>query len=136
MLPTKIQTVADLTGDDKLRYEANIKAMNWILLGIPSNIYNLLMRVKMRKQCGIELKVQDYDDDYQGEVQSDILEDKLSIVIMLLARAITQYFLTPTNNRLRTSSNTRNQAFVQDDRVYIQGKSSGYAGNSSINAGN
>ncbi|GKC66426.1 hypothetical protein Tco_1099024 [Tanacetum coccineum] len=26
-------------GDDKLRYEADIKAMNWILLGIPNDIY-------------------------------------------------------------------------------------------------
>ncbi|GKC54719.1 retrovirus-related pol polyprotein from transposon TNT 1-94 [Tanacetum coccineum] len=34
--------------------------------------------------------------------------------MMLLARAITQKFSTPTNNRLRTSSNIRNQAVVQD----------------------
>ncbi|GJV28198.1 hypothetical protein Tco_1384646 [Tanacetum coccineum] len=37
---TKIQTVADLTGNDKLRYEADIDTMNWILLGIPNDIYN------------------------------------------------------------------------------------------------
>ncbi|GJT30273.1 hypothetical protein Tco_0910548 [Tanacetum coccineum] len=40
--------------------------------------------------------------------------------MMLLARAITQRYSTPTNNRLRTSSNTRNQAIVQADRVDIQ----------------
>ncbi|GJU68971.1 retrovirus-related pol polyprotein from transposon TNT 1-94 [Tanacetum coccineum] len=36
--------------------------------------------------------------------------------------AITQHYSTPTNNRLRTSSNTRNQAVIQDGRVDIQRK--------------
>ncbi|GJT36570.1 hypothetical protein Tco_0926989 [Tanacetum coccineum] len=36
--------------------------------------------------------VQDYDDDYQGEIQRDDLEDKLSTIMMLLARAITQHY--------------------------------------------
>ncbi|GKA56866.1 hypothetical protein Tco_0755938, partial [Tanacetum coccineum] len=52
--------------------------------------------------------------------------------MMLLARAITQHFSTPTNNRLRTSSNTRNQAYVQDGRVDIQGKISGTAAGNDI----
>ncbi|GJS85837.1 hypothetical protein Tco_0752378 [Tanacetum coccineum] len=58
--------------------------------------------------------VVDYEDEYQGELQGDSQEDKLTTAMMLLARAITQKFSTPTNNRLRTSSNTRNQAVVQD----------------------
>nr|GEV38022.1 hypothetical protein [Tanacetum cinerariifolium] len=52
--------------------------------------------------------VVDYYDEYQGELQGDSQEDKLTTVVMLLARAITQKFSTPTNNRLRISSNTRN----------------------------
>ncbi|GJS31629.1 hypothetical protein Tco_0492249 [Tanacetum coccineum] len=55
--------------------------------------------------------------------------------MMLLARAITQKFSTPTNNRLRTSSNTRNQAVVQDGRVDIQTKNACYGGNGNTNAG-
>ncbi|GJW68742.1 hypothetical protein Tco_0123166 [Tanacetum coccineum] len=55
--------------------------------------------------------------------------------MMLLARAITQKFSTPTNNRLRTSSNTRNQAVIQDGRVDIQTKNAGYGGNGNRNAG-
>ncbi|GJT89327.1 hypothetical protein Tco_1071044 [Tanacetum coccineum] len=51
--------------------------------------------------------VVDYEDEYQGELQGDSQEDKLTTTMMLLARAITQKFSTPTNNRLRTSSNTR-----------------------------
>ncbi|GJR93142.1 hypothetical protein Tco_0265316 [Tanacetum coccineum] len=55
--------------------------------------------------------------------------------MMLLAQAITQKFSTPTNNRLRTLSDTRNQAVIQDGRVDIQTKNTRYGGNSSRNAG-
>ncbi|GJR69863.1 hypothetical protein Tco_0015928 [Tanacetum coccineum] len=54
--------------------------------------------------------VLEHDDDYQREILAAEPEDTLSTAMMLLARAITQHFSTPTNNRLRTSSNTRNQA--------------------------
>ncbi|GJR03643.1 retrovirus-related pol polyprotein from transposon TNT 1-94 [Tanacetum coccineum] len=54
--------------------------------------------------------VADYENKYQGDSQ----EDKLTTAMMLLAREITQKFSTPTNNHLRTSSNTRNQAVIQD----------------------
>ncbi|GKC03965.1 hypothetical protein Tco_0995575 [Tanacetum coccineum] len=77
----------------------------------------------------------DNDDDYQGEIQGDAQEDKLSTAMMLLARAITQRYSTPTNNRLRTSSNTRIQVVIQDGRVDIQSKNVGYAGNGNRNAG-
>ncbi|GJV10073.1 hypothetical protein Tco_1351614 [Tanacetum coccineum] len=55
--------------------------------------------------------------------------------MMLLARSITQKFSTPTNNHLRTSSNTRNQGVIQDGRVDIQTKNAGYGGNGNRNAG-
>ncbi|GKA87423.1 hypothetical protein Tco_0809187 [Tanacetum coccineum] len=48
--------------------------------------------------------------------------------MMLLDRAIPQRFSNPTNNRLRTSSNTRNQAIVQADKVNIQSRNSGNDG--------
>nr|GEW29950.1 hypothetical protein [Tanacetum cinerariifolium] len=67
------------------------------------------------------------DDDYQGEIQGDAQEDKLKTAMMLLAGAITQQYSTSINNRLRASSNTRNQAMIQDGRVDIQSKNVGYA---------
>ncbi|GKC38750.1 hypothetical protein Tco_1051134 [Tanacetum coccineum] len=79
--------------------------------------------------------VVDYEEDYQGELQGDSQEDKLTTVMMLLARAITHKFSTPTNNRLHTSSNTRNQAVIQDGRVDIQTKNARYGGNGNRNAG-
>ncbi|GJS72921.1 hypothetical protein Tco_0705762, partial [Tanacetum coccineum] len=57
------------------------------------------------------------------------------LLIMKMTRAITQKFSTPTNNLLRTSSNTRNQAVIQDGRVDIQTKNIGYGGNGNMNAG-
>ncbi|GJS34049.1 hypothetical protein Tco_0532431, partial [Tanacetum coccineum] len=77
----------------------------------------------------------DYEDEYQGELQGDSQEDKLTTAMMLLARAITQKFSTPTNNRLCTSSNIRNQAVIQDGQVDIQTKNACYGGNGNKNAG-
>ncbi|GJX60620.1 integrase, catalytic region, zinc finger, CCHC-type containing protein [Tanacetum coccineum] len=55
-------------------------------------------------------------------------EDPLVSAMLLLAKAITQNFSNPTNNRLRASSNTRNQAIIQGDRVNIQSRNSGNTG--------
>nr|GEX86172.1 hypothetical protein [Tanacetum cinerariifolium] len=71
----------------------------------------------------------DYDDDdYQGDTFQNDPEDPLTFAMMLLAHAITQRYSTPTNNRLRSSSNIRNQAIVQSDRVNIQNKNAGNDG--------
>ncbi|GJV70595.1 retrovirus-related pol polyprotein from transposon TNT 1-94 [Tanacetum coccineum] len=55
--------------------------------------------------------------------------------MMLLAQEITQKFSTPTNNRLRTSSNTMNQAVIHAGRVDFQTKNAGYGRNGNKNAG-
>nr|GEY22462.1 hypothetical protein [Tanacetum cinerariifolium] len=60
--------------------------------------------------------VVDYDDDYQGDAIQNNSEDPLTSAMILLARAITQCFSNLTNNHLRTSSNTINQAIIQGDR--------------------
>ncbi|GJV60115.1 hypothetical protein Tco_1466215 [Tanacetum coccineum] len=72
--------------------------------------------------------VVDYDDGYQGDSFQNNYEDPLDSVVMLLAHAITQRFSNLTNNRLRTSSNTRNQAISQANRVNIQSRNSGNDG--------
>ncbi|GJY24948.1 retrovirus-related pol polyprotein from transposon TNT 1-94 [Tanacetum coccineum] len=68
--------------------------------------------------------VVDYEEDYQGKLQGDSQEDKLTTTMMLLARAITQKFSTPTNKRLRYDGNgnrnagrqNKNQAFNEGNR--------------------
>ncbi|GKA25212.1 retrovirus-related pol polyprotein from transposon TNT 1-94 [Tanacetum coccineum] len=69
--------------------------------------------------------VVDYEDEYHQDDVHTNSKDPLAFAMLLLARAITQKFSTPTNNRLRTSSNTRNQAIIQGDRVNIQRWNSG-----------
>ncbi|GJZ02309.1 putative RNA-directed DNA polymerase, partial [Tanacetum coccineum] len=51
--------------------------------------------------------VVDYDDEYQGELQGDSQEDKLTTAMILLARAISQKFSSPTNNHLRVKANVQ-----------------------------
>ncbi|GJY29268.1 integrase, catalytic region, zinc finger, CCHC-type containing protein, partial [Tanacetum coccineum] len=74
------------------------------------------------------MSVVDYEDEYQQDDVYTNSEDPLASAMLLLALAITQNFSTPTNNRLHTSSNTRNQAIIQGDRVNIQSRNSGNAG--------
>ncbi|GJZ43409.1 hypothetical protein Tco_0590664 [Tanacetum coccineum] len=68
--------------------------------------------------------VVDYDDDYQRDAVQNNSVDPLNFAMILLARAITQRFSNPINNHLCSSSNTRNQAIVQGDKVNIQSKKS------------
>ncbi|GJR22759.1 hypothetical protein Tco_0971286 [Tanacetum coccineum] len=72
--------------------------------------------------------VVDYDDEYQQDDVQTNSEDPLASAMLLLARAITQNFSNPTNNHLCTSSNTRNQAIIQGDRVNIQSRNPGNTG--------
>ncbi|GJS74581.1 hypothetical protein Tco_0707422, partial [Tanacetum coccineum] len=72
--------------------------------------------------------VVDYDEEYQQDDVHNHSEDPLASAMLLLAKAITQNFCNPTNNHLCASSNTRNQAIVQRDRVNIQSRNSGNIG--------
>nr|GEZ98746.1 hypothetical protein [Tanacetum cinerariifolium] len=74
--------------------------------------------------------------DFQAEAISDDPVKNLNTSMMMLARAISLQYLTPTNNRLRVSSNTRNQAYVQCDWIDVQCKNTRnvrYAGNAGRN---
>nr|GFC32858.1 hypothetical protein [Tanacetum cinerariifolium] len=69
--------------------------------------------------------VVDYDGEYQQDDIQTNSKDPFASAMLLLARAITQNLSNPKNNRLCTSSNTRNQAIIQGDRVNIQSRNSG-----------
>ncbi|GJU76906.1 retrovirus-related pol polyprotein from transposon TNT 1-94 [Tanacetum coccineum] len=72
--------------------------------------------------------VVDYDDEYQQDDVHNNSEDPLVSAMLLLTKAITQNLSNPINNHLRASSNTRNQAIIQGDRVNIQSRNSGNTG--------
>ncbi|GJS01829.1 hypothetical protein Tco_0318337 [Tanacetum coccineum] len=73
--------------------------------------------------------------DYQAKKDNDDPVENLKKAMMLLARAFTQQYSIPTNNRLGTSSNTRNQTYVQGGRIDVHGKSIGYARDTGRNVG-
>ncbi|GKB65221.1 retrovirus-related pol polyprotein from transposon TNT 1-94 [Tanacetum coccineum] len=77
--------------------------------------------------------VVDYDEEYEQDDVHNHSEDPLASAMLLLAKAITQNFSNPTNNHLRASSNTRNQAVVQGDKVNIQSRNSGFSQSESSN---
>ncbi|GJV09910.1 hypothetical protein Tco_1351451 [Tanacetum coccineum] len=77
--------------------------------------------------------------DFQADEDNDDPVENLNKAMMLLARSFTQQYCTPTNNRLKTSSSTHNQAYMQGGRIYIHGNGTGnvgYAGKNVRNAGN
>ncbi|GJS29319.1 hypothetical protein Tco_0489939 [Tanacetum coccineum] len=71
-----------------------------------SNVYNLQSHAKPSYSHSSQLyyvthpsSLIDYKEDYQGEIQGDAQEDNLTTAMMLVARAITQHYSTPTNNQ-------------------------------------
>ncbi|GJS42327.1 hypothetical protein Tco_0567370 [Tanacetum coccineum] len=64
-----------------------------------------------------------HDDVHQNQS-----EDPSNICNVVTCSSNYLKFSTLTNNRLRTSSNTRNQAIIQGDWMNIQSRNSGNAG--------
>ncbi|GJX51947.1 retrovirus-related pol polyprotein from transposon TNT 1-94 [Tanacetum coccineum] len=120
---TKDAKEEDLRGDDLKHYEAEIEAMNLILISIPNDIYNSVDACTTAKAIAKKLE-KTHDPLALGDTVQNNSDDPLTTAMILLARAITRNFSTLTNNRLRAYSNTRNQAIVQGDRVNIQSKNS------------
>nr|GEV44032.1 hypothetical protein [Tanacetum cinerariifolium] len=121
----------DLTGDPLKQYEADIEEMDLILISIPNDIYNYVDSCQTTREMWLRverLMQGNYDDEYQEETFQNDLEDSLTTAMMLLARSITQRYSTPTNNQLRSSSNIRNQAVLQADRVNIKSTNVGNNG--------
>ncbi|GJT81804.1 retrovirus-related pol polyprotein from transposon TNT 1-94 [Tanacetum coccineum] len=132
--PERPRVYFDLSPEYKERYNANIRATNILLQGLPKDIYSLFNHytdakdiwdnVKMLLE-GSELTKEDresqlYDDFKHFRLSStDNLIDNLTNTLALLTQSYKTY-LPQTNNQLRTSSNTRNQATVQDGRVVVQ----------------
>nr|GEX63214.1 hypothetical protein [Tanacetum cinerariifolium] len=131
-----MQREEDLRGDDLKHYEAEIEAMNLILISILNDIYNPGMlthtgsssRTSSQYYVTHPSLVVDCYDDYQGDTVQNNFDDLLTSAMSLLARTVTRNFSNPTNNCLHTSSNTKNQPIVQGDRVNIQSKYSGNDG--------
>ncbi|GJU02615.1 hypothetical protein Tco_1112953 [Tanacetum coccineum] len=73
----RMQEYADLTGEDKLRYEADVDAMNWILLAISNDMFNFMNACHILEQMwkrvqrlmqGIDLSLHERHSRLMNEV--------------------------------------------------------------------
>ncbi|GJQ98145.1 hypothetical protein Tco_0009284 [Tanacetum coccineum] len=148
--PEQDRVLADLSPKEKDRFKADIRVKNILLQGLPKDIYTLINHytdakdiwenVKMLQEgsdltkddlkLNRGLKESNYDKLYaylkQHEAHANenkmILERYNQHAIGPLALVSNSYktHLPQTNNQLRTSSNTRNQATVHNGMVVVQ----------------
>nr|GEX51150.1 hypothetical protein [Tanacetum cinerariifolium] len=96
--------VPELSAPEKLQYEADVKATNIIIQGVPADVYALVSCHRL-----IVLVFQKGDDPI----------DAINHMMHFLTTVVTSRYLT-TNNQLRNSSNPRQQATINDGRVTLQ----------------
>nr|GEV58265.1 retrovirus-related Pol polyprotein from transposon TNT 1-94 [Tanacetum cinerariifolium] len=115
--------------DPKIYNDLNMsKLLKDIYRALESSSHGFIFQNTSSYHVTHPTSVVNYNDEYQQDDIQTNSEDPLTSAMLLLARAITQKFSNPTNNHLRTSSDTRNQAVVQGDRVNIQSRNSSNAG--------
>ncbi|GJS30564.1 hypothetical protein Tco_0491184 [Tanacetum coccineum] len=138
------ENLKDLVGQEKLRYDSDIKAVNILLLGFLVDIYTLINhyqttkeiwdRIKelmegteMTKQECYALTVVQQPPTIQPNtgfvvptfLSTDDPIPSLNKAIIFLSSAYSSKY-PPINNQLRTSSNPRTQATIQNDQVTVQ----------------
>ncbi|GJW51977.1 hypothetical protein Tco_0093328 [Tanacetum coccineum] len=139
----RLKTYEELSDKEKLQADCDIKATNIVLQGLPSDVYALVNlhkiskeiwdRVKLLMQCTSlsrqEHACKPYDEfdkfsHVKGVEVPTFLPGDDPIACINKAMAFLSAVFTPrypsTNNQLRSSSNSRNQATIQDGRVTIQ----------------
>ncbi|GJT39960.1 hypothetical protein Tco_0939825 [Tanacetum coccineum] len=135
----KDQNEDDLTGDDLKQYKADIEAMSLILISIPNDIYNSMNSCQTAKDMWLRpewykyvtnvrlaknMKDESYDVlfDYLWQYEKVVIASRVKKAAKTHdPRALVAYTIC-------TSSNTRNQAVVQSDRVNIQSRNVGNGG--------
>nr|GEV49207.1 hypothetical protein [Tanacetum cinerariifolium] len=146
--PERPRVYSDLTPEEKDRYNADIRATNILLQGLPNDIYTLINHYTNAKDIWDNHKGESIHNYYvcfaklindmrnikmtmprlqlNSKLVNNMLPEWGRFVIANLTNTLAlltqsyKTFLPQTNNQLRTSSNARNQATVQDGRVVVQ----------------
>ncbi|GJW74582.1 hypothetical protein Tco_0133952 [Tanacetum coccineum] len=156
---TRTKKYGELSVAEKLQSDCDIKATNIVLQGFPLDVYAIVNHHKFSKEIwdrvklliqGTKLSLQEKECKLYGEfdkfsfVKGDDPVACLNKAIAFLSDIAASRFPS-TNNQLRTSSNPRNQATIQDVKVTVQqvqrrqGLSyvgTGYKGNATSSEGN
>ncbi|GJS94641.1 hypothetical protein Tco_0801609 [Tanacetum coccineum] len=161
---TKKKTYAELSATEKLQADCDLKATNIVLQSLPPDVYAIVNHHKVSTIVVLDLSkrfaqlINNMNVINMSirpvQVNTKFLnslppEWSKFMMDMKLERDLhtTNYdqLFPSTNNQLRTSSNPRNQATVQDDRVtvqQVQGRQgqvyagTGYKGNATSSGGN
>nr|GEZ26926.1 integrase, catalytic region, zinc finger, CCHC-type, peptidase aspartic, catalytic [Tanacetum cinerariifolium] len=120
--PERPRVYSDLTPEEKERYNADIRAINIILQGLPKDIYSLINHYTDAKDIWDNVKMLLEGSELTKEDRlspTENLIENLTNILSLLTQSYKTY-LPQTNNQLKTSSNPRNQATIQYGRVVVQ----------------
>ncbi|GKC61057.1 putative ribonuclease H-like domain-containing protein, partial [Tanacetum coccineum] len=109
----------ELSAAEKIQSECDMKATNIILQGLPVDIYSLVNHHRVAKDLWerVQLLMQGFDVPVFSS--GDDLIACLNKAMAFLTVVASLRFPT-TNNQLRTFSNPRNQATIQDGKVTVQ----------------
>ncbi|GKD60723.1 hypothetical protein Tco_1298232 [Tanacetum coccineum] len=112
--PEQDRVSPDLTPEEKERFKADIHATNILLQGLPKDIYTLINHYIDAKDIWDNVKML-----LEGLTPTDEFIEILTKTVSLLIQSYKTH-LPQTNNQLRTLSNTRNQATVQNGKIVVQ----------------
>ncbi|GJT93348.1 retrovirus-related pol polyprotein from transposon TNT 1-94 [Tanacetum coccineum] len=113
--PERPRTYEDLSDTEKKRYDADVRATNIVLQGLPKDIYKLINHNIEAKSIWDNVKMLPAGSELTKEDRESQLYDEFEWFKMLPGT-----FLRPTFNFEHLILNTRNQATIQDGRVVVQ----------------
>nr|GEU38351.1 hypothetical protein [Tanacetum cinerariifolium] len=131
---TMTKKYVELSATEKLQADCDMKVINIILQGLPAEIYSLFNHHKVAKDLWekVQLLLQVNQQTHLAEFpqidsglavhvfkQGDGPIGAINKMMSFLSTVFTSYFLS-TNNKLRNSSNPRQQATIHDGRVTVQ----------------
>nr|GEW21381.1 hypothetical protein [Tanacetum cinerariifolium] len=120
----KSKKYSELSATEAIQADCDVKATNIILQGLPPKVYALVSTNKVAKELwkiiqmlmqGTSLTKQERELFQKGDDPIDAINHMMSFLI-----AIVTSWYPPTNNQLKTSSNPRQQATINNGRVTIQ----------------
>nr|GEZ02615.1 hypothetical protein [Tanacetum cinerariifolium] len=116
---TKTKKYAELFTAEKIQADCDMKATNTILKGLPADIYSLVNHHRVAKDLWERVQLL-----MQGFMVPIFFsrDDPIACLnkAMAFLTAVASLRSSLTNNQLRTLSNPRNQAIIQDGRVTVQ----------------
>ncbi|GKD32354.1 hypothetical protein Tco_1247863, partial [Tanacetum coccineum] len=150
---TRTKKYEELSVAEKLQVDCQIKATNIVLQGLPPDVYAIVNHHKVAKEIWDRVKLLMQGTNFLPPEWSPVVpvfnqgDDPIACLNKAIGflTAIASSRFPSTNNQLRTSSNPRNQATIQDGRVtvqQVQGRqgqsyaSNSYKGNATSSGGN